>query len=376
MPPARSVWPARAGAIADAARRERSASTRRKSGSRGAVAAVEQEVHREPARSPRRARRGGRRMRGWRRRALSRRTPAWRRSRATRASGRAAVEQHGAAVGVLDQRRVALADVEERHGEPVRRGRAATGPRRARPPRAAPTPRGRQRARRGDARPRASLVRRIARAARRPRRAAATASAGQRPRTRPTAASGPGRLIDSDSAGQLGEARRDELEPGEQRLGEQRRCEPAAPPRPRRATEAASWPNAVWSIPIHMTGATAGSAARFAGIEASGHRLEVEREQRRGGERWPRRRSARSRRGDRAARSERARGEDPDDGGERQLPAGVARHARVRPRASRPLQAAARTTPRPAVEPRAPPARPRPSPPRAAATGPAPASGT
>ena len=71
---------------------------------------------------------------------------------------------------------------------------------------------------------------------------------------------------------ELGEAGRHQLEPREQRLGRKRddgRRSRSRRPRPD-APKAASWPAAVSSMPAHITGATAGSAARFAGIDTSG----------------------------------------------------------------------------------------------------------
>ena len=120
-----------------------------------AVAAVEQQVRPGSARST------SARPPWWSREAwvattsASRSTPALRSRRATPRLGRPAVEEHGGAVGVLDQRGVALADVEEADGEAV--GRAGAGerarprrgarPRRRPRERAAATPRGRPRQR-------------------------------------------------------------------------------------------------------------------------------------------------------------------------------------------------------------------------------------
>ena len=96
------------------------------------------------------------------------------------------------------------------------------------------------------------------------------------------------------------------------------------------ARTGATWATAMASMPSHMTGATAGGGEQVGGQRRERDLLEVQRHERRGGER----RGDRDRRrvGDRAghapaqrlpqARRER---QQPDDRGERQLPAGLAR---------------------------------------------------
>ena len=120
-------------------------------------------------------------------------------------------------------------------------------------------------------------------------------------------------------------------------------------------------------MPAHITGATAGSAARFAGIDTSGTASKWTREQRRRGDACDRGEPESA--CDGAARRERPRGDDPGDRREGELPAGVARHPRVRGQGHDRCEQQRVRTPMPAARPRARQARPPPSRPRAVATG-------
>ena len=135
----------------------------------------------------------GRRMRGDdRAEVMDSRLPQQARDARLRA---AAVEEDGAAVGVLDQRRVALAHVEERDRQPVRRGGADRPGRprgRRRPPRAISAA-AVERPARGDARARAQLVgerRRASRAAAYAAKAERREQPRRRRRPRPAARAG------------------------------------------------------------------------------------------------------------------------------------------------------------------------------------------
>ena len=181
----------------------------------------------------------------------SRRTPACAQARDDAAVRRPGVDEHRVAP-VLDERRVALADVEERD--------AQAGGRRERP---------------------------RARRARHHARARAAADRGGAARARRAAARGR-RAIASDGA----EARRAPTTHGGTR---DRRVRAAAPPSsPTHATKASGYagergerrappraltcPTAAAAIPSHITGATAGAASTLAGSETSDVRLEVQRD--------------------------------------------------------------------------------------------------
>ena len=176
---------------------------------------------------------------------------------------RPAVEEHRRAVGVLDQRRVALADVEEADGETVRRAgplerrRGAAGHEQAQRQRG----RGAPRARTGAA------------SARRPRRGApagggrpADGPGGQRrsPRRRPSTWTGDRRRQAQLPRRQVGEAL------GQPAQVAQREPRASGAERRGRAGAGPRCPSAALTIPSHMAGATAGSASRFAGRPASG----------------------------------------------------------------------------------------------------------
>ena len=109
-----------------------------------------------------------------------RRTPARAEPKATRRLRRPAVEQHGRAVGVLDQGGVALTDVEEGHGHPVRRRRGPQAPGRRHAAITASGPPAAARRARGSRRQRAAAPPREPAAARAPRRAASAAAASTR----------------------------------------------------------------------------------------------------------------------------------------------------------------------------------------------------
>ena len=173
-------------------------------------------------------------------------------------------------------------------------------------------------------------------------------------------------------AGQAGAPARDR---GDVREAEAVHARSAALP-----AHSATWAAAALSMPSHITGATAGSAARFAGSAASEARPK-----------WnairgavasvaatvsaaPLRSGSGSRR-QRPPQRPRER-EDADHRGEAQLPADVLPRARVQRRASRRTRAAARTSARPGG-PRAPRACPAmPIAPARTIDGPAPVSGT
>ena len=289
------------------------------------------------------------------------------------ALGRPGVEQHGAAVGVLDQGGVALAHVEERDrergGRPGRGGQAGEGQRERRAGQATA------------ARRRPAGSRRHARAWRaRGRRAPSSAAGDQHghapgaayapitparepsgsatpapghlrerasrwppsARGRAAPAAMPAQAVQRDrstgpsASGSLAERGAHHAQPHDRRHQRQRDHvgRAAQPPAPSRSGGPSS--GAVASVAAAVTAIALGEQAR-------------------------QRRAARSRIGG-------ASSEDPGHRRERELPSGVARSRAGSARGSRRRRAAARTSARPAGTPAAPPARPRPSRRPAAAT--------
>ena len=240
--------------------------------------------------------------------------------------GAAPVEEHGTAVGVLDERRVALPHVEERDGEVVRRSRAGDRPRREHDRRQRDQGTRRERPPRGDPSACSGLIH--------PRPASPHSPCDREPERGQPQVDGadrdrPRQADRGDRMRERGEAGRHQIEPREQRLG-RKRDDGRDRVRGVRARRSEGRQLAGGGVqharPHHRR--DGGQRREICRDRHERHRLEVEREQRRG-------RDARDRgepqgaRGQ-AARRERPRGDDPRHRRERELPAGVARHARVR----------------------------------------------